>query len=216
MKLVLNQPCIEPFEPAKDLKVVVVCEDSTAAGRACAMLERIGRNAGMVGRMIYNWWNFEVLAITVLKKLAASEAAEADLIVIAAHDGSRLPEAVIDWISQWLAIAEHRPRALVALLGSGITRNGNSPDILSKLEKIAEWGQMNFFAGGAGRERETAPAQGPAPSPGRQLDEALIQRSPLKKMRRHNRLGVLNGDVRGDRVAMDFVERAVGKFVAAR
>jgi hypothetical protein len=44
MKLVLNQPCLEPFEPAKDLKVFVASENSSAAAQACVEQERIGRD----------------------------------------------------------------------------------------------------------------------------------------------------------------------------
>jgi hypothetical protein len=52
MKLVLNHPSMEPFEPAKDLKVVVACEGSTNAQQACALLERVGRDSEGEGRLV--------------------------------------------------------------------------------------------------------------------------------------------------------------------
>jgi hypothetical protein len=145
MELVLNQPSMEPFEPGKDLKVVVACEDYTNAQRACELLARIGLNSKAAGRLIYSWWNFEVLTITSLRALAASETAAADMIMIAAHDGPELPGGVVDWISQWLAMREFHPRALVALLDSGTARKGTAPGILSQLKKVAATGHMDFF-----------------------------------------------------------------------
>ena len=134
------------FDPAKDMRVVVACEDSTAAARASVVLERIGGEGEGQGRGHYCWWNYEILAIPSLKKVAALEAAAADMIAFAAHDGSELPEDVVDWISMWLAMGDFRSRALVAILDSDTAGNGNSQSILSQLNKVAELGQMDFFA----------------------------------------------------------------------
>jgi hypothetical protein len=106
-----------------------------------------------------------------LRKLATSEAAAvADMIIIAAQDGPELPELpeeVIDWISQWLAMREYHSRALVAVLDSDTTKKGASPGIRSQLKKVAELGQMDFFAeasevefgGGSGTGTSLRPRQ---------------------------------------------------------
>ena len=117
--------------------------------------------------MIYSWWNFEVLAITVLKKLAASEAAAADIIIIAAHDGLALPAGVVDWIHQWLGMGKHQARALVALLfNSDTTKKKVSPGLCAQLKGVAELGRMEFFTKGDAGELGAALAQGPVPPPG--------------------------------------------------
>jgi hypothetical protein len=140
------QTCMEVLDPAKEVRVVVACEDEIAAAQASLVLEQLGSNFEANGRFIYSWWNYEALAITALKKVAALEASVADMIAFAAHDGSKLPEDVIDWISQWLAMGKYHARALVAILDSGTKKKAASRSILSQLGQAAQIGQMDFFA----------------------------------------------------------------------
>jgi hypothetical protein len=140
------QTCTEVFDPGKVIRVVVACEDAAAAAQASLVLERIEGNFEANGRIIHSWWNYEDLAITALKKVAGFDAAVADIIAFAVHDGSQLPEEVIDWISQWLAMGEKHSRAFLAILDSDGKKNGASRGTLSQLCKVAELGQMNFFA----------------------------------------------------------------------
>jgi len=146
MELTLNQPGMEPFEPGKDLKVVMACEDSAAARRAGELLARLGHHSQAEGRLIYSWWNFDVLAIASLRKLAAGEAATAGMIIIAAHDGPKLPAGVADWTRRWLAMKAQPSRALVALLDARPAKNPTEPGIVSQLKQVAASGHMDFFA----------------------------------------------------------------------
>lgn len=159
----LNQPFMAPFEPAKDMRAVIAGEGSADAAKVCAVLERIGRDCQTEGRLIYSWWNFDGLTITALRKLAALEAAAADMIVIAVRDREELPDAVVNWLSQCLAMAEFRPRALVALLDAENGKEGASNVIISQLKKVAEWGQMDFFANGSEGGLEAALHEGLVP-----------------------------------------------------
>jgi len=145
MELELNQPSIAPFAPGKDLKVVVACEDSAAAQQVCELLARIGHNSGPEGRLIYSWWNFDVLAIAQLRTLAAEEAAAAGMIIIAARERPNLPVGVVDWIKRWLDLRQERGGALVAVLDSDRTKPEVSEGILLQLKKSAALGQMDFF-----------------------------------------------------------------------
>jgi hypothetical protein len=113
--------------------------------------------------LIYSWWNFDGLTIGALRKLAAMEAAGADMIVIAARDREDLPEAVVSWLSQSLTMADFRPRMLVALLDLDTGNKGSSNVIISQLKQVAEWGQMDFFANGTERELEAALTDGLVP-----------------------------------------------------
>ena len=148
LELAMDLSGMERFEPVLDLKVLVACDRYQDAQEACALLEGIARQNAAEGRLLYRWWNFEVLAIPGLRKLAAREADEANLIMIAAQDGPELPEPVIDWISQWLAISVYTLRALIALIDLAATKSGGSPGLLSQLRKVADLGQMDFFAQG--------------------------------------------------------------------
>lgn len=145
-----------PFDSAKDMRVVIACENSTAAAQACAVLERIGGNCEAKGRLIYSLWNFDLLAVTALRKLAIREAAAADMIVIAAHDRAELPEEVMDWLNHYLALGDYHSKALVALFDLDTQKKGASQGIISQLKQVAEWGRMDFFANGTEVELDGA------------------------------------------------------------
>ena len=168
MELVLKHPNDGPIQGMKDVVAIVVCEEPATAPRACALLSRIGRNAGAGGRLIYSWWTFGVLASASLRQLAASEAAGADMVIIATREGPGLPESVKDWISLWLATGEyhHRPRALVALLEPGENRHGASRGVLAELKGLAAADGVDFFANGDDVGWEAALARELIPPPG--------------------------------------------------
>ncbi len=166
MILELNQPCMEPFVPATDLKVIIACAGATDAGRVCGVLERVGRNCETEGRLIYSWWSFDDLAIASTRKLAVMEAAASDMIVIAIHERDELPEEVIDWLGRCVAIAGFHPKGLVALLDFDRVKKNVSQVIISRLKEVAEWGRMDFFANGTKGELQAAPTGGTLPPPG--------------------------------------------------
>jgi hypothetical protein len=133
------------FGSKKVVRVVVACEDAVSAARASLVLDRIEGNFEAKGRIIYSLWNYEDLAIAALKKVAAFDVAAADVIAFAVHDGSQLPEEVIDWISEWLAMGTLHSRALLAIVDSDTKKNGASRATLSQLRKVAELGEMGFL-----------------------------------------------------------------------
>jgi hypothetical protein len=171
MELVLKHPDKGPIEPTRDLVAIVLCEDPMTAPRACALLRRVGHQARTEGRLIYTWWTFGVLASAALRQLAAIEAAAADMVVIAAREGPKLPEPVKDWISLWLATGEYHPRrrALVALLEPNKEQTGASGGVLAQLKHLAEADSVDFFANGdkvgwtTARTRGSVPPSGSSP-----------------------------------------------------
>jgi hypothetical protein len=146
MNLVLKSPNEAPRREGKDVNVLILGENSANTQQACGLLAQVGLNHQAEGRLICSWWNFEVLAITPLRRLAVAEAVAADLVVIAADHAPALPPRVVDWFHQWLGLREDHPRALVALLDSGGAWNGSMPGVLTQLRKLAEAGQLDFYA----------------------------------------------------------------------
>jgi hypothetical protein len=61
-------------------------------------------------------WKFDVLRFNQLRDIATEDAAEAQLIVIAARNKGDLPGFVKAWIREWLPRKNTRSCALVALL----------------------------------------------------------------------------------------------------
>ena len=147
MNLVLNGPNEAPYQAGKDLNVVIACEDSALAAHVCEVLELLEGNLTKKGRLLYRWWNFEVLTCATLRELAAIEAASADIILFGIHEGRALPAPITDWMQRWLKLRRHRPGAVVAVLAASLktpaTATGN---IIVQLKKVAAQGQMDFFA----------------------------------------------------------------------
>lgn len=166
LELTLDLSGLGRCDPGKDVKVFVACEGSANAKEACALLERLARNTKADGRLFYSWWNFEVLPITALRKMAATEAAAADLVIIAGQNSQELPESVIDWVSQWLTVRDYRCRALMALVDSDRASTQGSRDVLALLRQVATLGQMDFFAKGTEAKLEAALLRGSAPPRG--------------------------------------------------
>lgn len=154
MELVLKNPNNGPIEQAKDLLVVMACEDARTAPHACALLKRVGLNVGDEGRFIYSWWTFSVLSSAALRQVAANEAAAADIIVVAAHEGPGLPQPVGEWLRLWVGKASNprRAKALVALLEPYQTYRG----VTNELKRMAELGSLDFFANGEGVYEDSA------------------------------------------------------------
>lgn len=156
MILGLNSPNEAPYEAGKDFSVVIACEDSSTAPSACEVLELVEQNLNHEGRLFYQWWNFEVLAIPSLRELAAVETATADMIVVDLHEGRELPGIVTDWMKQWLAIRNQRPGALLAVVDSDRKKPDVSQGILSELKQAAALGHMDFFVSRAKELRKDA------------------------------------------------------------
>jgi hypothetical protein len=147
MKLVLKGPDEKPIEPGRDFSVMVSFDDDLSAKRAdelLLMLEQ--RLRGEEGRLFHQWWNTDVLAFTSMGELAALEAAVADMIILALHDGQELPNTVAVWMKRFLERRDGRPGALVAVLDSDLQRPDFPEGMLSQLKQAAAVGQMDFFA----------------------------------------------------------------------
>jgi hypothetical protein len=143
MKLTLDQPCIEPFDRTSDLKVLIASEDSVAAERACAVLENIGLNCGLEGRLIYAKWNFEVLTITSLRAVASREAAAADLVIIAVHDVRTLSQKVADWVRSWAGLRKNGTEAMAVMAAAA--KNSGPAQTLAQLRECAKMARMDFL-----------------------------------------------------------------------
>lgn len=146
MKVILEGTDDEPFDPANDLRVLVAYLNSGLALRAHAMLERVGREAGESGRLIFSLWDFNSLSEPALVPLAVAAAKEADMIVFATPEGQPLPRQVRDWIAHWLLTKKELPRALVANLDPESAPPTAKPVVRPYLEKVASNGKMHFWA----------------------------------------------------------------------
>jgi hypothetical protein len=150
MRLVLKNSNEAPGQAGKDLGVMIAFDDSIAAERAEGFLQLLEQSLKQEsGRLLHQWWSHEVLAFTLMRELAALEAASADLIIIAIRDAPDLDETVAAWLHRSLDLRQGRAGTLVVLLDSDLNHPDASQGLLCQLKQAAAAGRMDFFAAAA-------------------------------------------------------------------
>jgi hypothetical protein len=126
-------------------KIVVAYEDFDAGLRAKEMLERLSQQLIPEFEVSRDVWKFELLGHPQLRKQAAREASEADMILIAARAESELLPHVTSWIDEWASNRNGRVAALVALLDQEQENENELPPLCALLQQTAERAGMDFF-----------------------------------------------------------------------
>ena len=94
-------------------------------------------------------WNFEVLRISDLRNVASTDAAGADMILIATRGAGELPEEVKDWIDGWLAQKAEEPddESVLGLLFDAPedTVGDCAPAQVGYLQSVARNANMGFL-----------------------------------------------------------------------
>ena len=130
-----------PRPDARDAAIrILIAYDTIQTGKRAEMiyerlLERLGNNFEFEQQL----WRFDLLEDHILRELAAQDAAQADIVIIATDNDSDLPISVQLWLES--ALEQHvGAAALVAL-----TRH-HKPPVQPYLEDVARRGGMDFFA----------------------------------------------------------------------
>ena len=89
-------------------------------------------------------WTFELLRQPRLRDWAATEAAGANMIIIAARGDKELPDHVKAWIESWLPKRREGLGILVGILGEDAEPSGETR-LCACLRQMAEKGHMRFF-----------------------------------------------------------------------
>jgi len=89
-------------------------------------------------------WKFDFLRAPKLREMAAREASQAKIVIVAAHREVDLPLPVWDWIDLWTA--SKRKSLLVLLLDERVP-NPRQPDrAASRLRRLASSRGLNFLS----------------------------------------------------------------------
>jgi len=140
----LNAVAAVHAEPRPLFQVLVVYEDFAAGRRAnetCSFLmSQLGDEFEFTSRM----WKFEMLRNPKLTQIAAGEALEADVIIVAACGSSPLPDEVTSWIDHWLPLRREGAGALIALI-EGTVNPRQGPSAYDYLQKVATAAKMDFL-----------------------------------------------------------------------
>ena len=90
-------------------------------------------------------WTFELLRQPCLREWAATEAAGADMIIIAARGDKELPDHVKIWMESWLPQRREGLATLVGILGEEAAPSGETRRLCAYLRQMAQKGHMRFF-----------------------------------------------------------------------
>ncbi len=125
------------------INIVIAYEDIADGRRAMQTYNGLVGEVGRDGEFGYELWKFEALQSPQLREVAAQQAREANMIIVATRSRT-LPRSVRNWIEAWVRTGSNRPRALVALMA------GSEPLICAApvfvcLREAATRAGMEFF-----------------------------------------------------------------------
>lgn len=105
-------------DPCVPLKVVVAYEDVPAGHRAVGLLKELLQ--GLVDDVELQpvLWRFDLLRDLHWHKMAVTDAAHADMLVLSTSGSSELPDAVSRWLEAGAALKHGDGTALVVLRGA--------------------------------------------------------------------------------------------------
>ena len=126
-------------EPDVSVKVVIAYDNLDVARRAEAVYDRLTQRLEETFEFQQRLWRFDVLEEESLRAQAVRDAVDADIVIVAMKDDSKVPEAVRRWLESLLG-RNSGATALVALLD----RPG--APVQPYLEDVARRGGMDFFA----------------------------------------------------------------------
>lgn len=141
-----------PFEDASKIpspakfNVVIIYE--TMADGKCAKRFSDGVAAevddGYDMAININVWSFQVLRMPEMLFLAASAAAVADVIIVAATGAKTMPAQMKHWITMWSYLLNGKRPLVAALFANSVEENA---PIHAELQKAARRKGLPFFSG---------------------------------------------------------------------
>jgi len=127
------------------LNVVAIYDGLIGGIRVNEALEWLGRSLGPFMRVAHRSWSFASLERLDVRAAAIHEAADADVLIIAADSEEGLPPQVAGWIERCFMENGGGPAALVALHDDDPEHGAASRVLTTVLRKIAGRWHMEFI-----------------------------------------------------------------------
>jgi hypothetical protein len=125
------------------LKIVLLYSDRGGRQLGREVAETLRHKLGRSFHARQSNWNVELLRSRKLRALAAAEARESDIIIVALTEGVPLSPEVRNWFNLWRGRKRTVPSALVALLKR---EDAAAPPIVQEtLHRFAKAARMDFF-----------------------------------------------------------------------
>lgn len=118
------------------LRVAIIYEDSATGLNAKYNLDRLSHRINLDANPFdVRLWSFDLLAHEELRKSAAREAGDFDIIIFAVRKGE-LPVKIKSWLQEWLLEREQRPCALSVIFDEQ-TRQAERMLLIDYLDTVA-------------------------------------------------------------------------------
>lgn len=147
MKIVTRFNSSLCFEvPIKEsLNVVAIYDDFYTAKWAEEVTGQIVRNIQDHHNLNKSFWKFDLLQSATLRRIAALDALEADIVIVAADPGNLLPSEILAWIGEWLPNKHAAGGILIALLRQSASAGMLHSPTEEALKKLAAAAGMNLI-----------------------------------------------------------------------
>jgi hypothetical protein len=127
------------------LKVVMIYSDGSSSKLAAEVCESLKEKLGPGFYVEESSWKLELLRNAKLRTFAAEEAAQSDIIIVAAPESRSIPEEFASWFELWEGERHDSPGALVALLDGRNTANHQDDALKGWLARKASAAHLEFF-----------------------------------------------------------------------
>jgi hypothetical protein len=125
------------------LKIVLLYADKPGEELGKEVARALHQKMGADFHLHPSSWNVELLRSAKLRKMAAIEARDSDMVIVAMDEGEPLSSEVQEWLSLWVNRNSTVPGALLALLKRD---SHEKPRVVeAALHKFAETAKMDFF-----------------------------------------------------------------------
>jgi hypothetical protein len=125
--------------------MVILYDTQSALSRATGICERIMTRFWQDLDIEMAHWPLDSLAEAEHGEAAASKAAAADILVVAASGTGKFPEAFASWTERWLARRNQHEGALVGLFDPGTGSKGESASRDIQLHQLALRAGMDYL-----------------------------------------------------------------------
>jgi hypothetical protein len=154
-----SKPDADLTDTEQALRVVIAYNDLAAGKRAMRVMADIGKGLGDEIEFQPLPWSFDLLADLDWRDVAAHEAVNADILIIATSSASPLPPAVGRWAEAVISGKRGTSAAVVALFGPEENPDEAGSSRLEAIQAAAQRAGLSFFA----------------PAPRHELDEAIAR-----------------------------------------
>ena len=135
-----------PLAPTESWSVVVVCEDAAIHAHALRLCDQLMMAYWTEVEFEFNWWLFASLSDPQKALAAVRAAADANMIVFAAHPEGDLPEPVKAWVESWLTVRGEREGALIGLVREADGTKSSASPKHAYLREIAHRAKLDFLS----------------------------------------------------------------------